>query len=93
MRPSPQSSPSSSSDSSSCSTYNPDSNPKRTTRTPPSIPLSQPDGLTEGDDGPLIQLVYCSTATDPQLKREDLIRILEVCRKNNSKLGITGLLM
>ena len=41
----------------------------------------------------LIQCIYSSSASNPELGTRDLHEILEVSRLNNAALGITGMLI
>jgi hypothetical protein len=41
----------------------------------------------------LIQLIYCSAATKANVTAAELESILEVSRRNNEKIGITGILL
>lgn len=41
----------------------------------------------------LVHCLYCSASTVPDFGREELRALLDVCRANNAKLGITGMLL
>ncbi|MFN3216497.1 MAG: BLUF domain-containing protein [Acidimicrobiales bacterium] len=53
------------------------------------------DTATGGDEQPLeelVSLVYASAAA-PSLTPEGIARVLEVSRRNNARLGVTGMLL
>ena len=49
--------------------------------------------LTGKDPMELIHIIYCSVSAKRNFSAVELEQLLEVCRRNNGKAGVTGMLL
>jgi hypothetical protein len=45
------------------------------------------------NDNALVHIIYCSVSAQSDFSAADLDELLEVCRRNNGRAGVTGLLL